>query len=104
MPIHMPTHEPEIELSAGSLKSDLVEFLYNNPDYGYQPEELERHFTTTEETIADTLSELHAMGYIGITIDGYYHSLPGRKRLTELRSARKPASSMFTQPTIEHDS
>jgi len=50
MPIRLDTYEPDIELLPGTAKSDIIAFLYDNPELGFRPKELVDHLelpTTT---------------------------------------------------------
>lgn len=41
MPVHLDTHEPDVDLTPGTAKSEIVSFLYREPEFGFKPKELE---------------------------------------------------------------
>jgi hypothetical protein len=101
MPVHLDTHEPDIDLTPGTTKSDLVAFLYNNPEYGYKPSELREELDIPHGTATTTLKRLHEAGYIGKTEDSYYHALENREPLRRYVAGLDQLDRMFTQPSNE---
>jgi DNA-binding MarR family transcriptional regulator len=99
MPVHLDTHDPKIDLTPGTTKSDIVAFLYNNPEYGYKPSELREHLDVPHGTATTTLKRLHEAGYIGKTEDSYYHALEQRERLRRYVASLDQLDRMFTPPT-----
>ena len=101
MPVHLDTHDPDIDLTPGTTKSDIVAFLYSNPKYGYRPAELGTHLDIPHGTATTTLKRLHEAGYIGKTEDSYYHALEGREALRRYVASLDQLDRLFTQPTDE---
>jgi hypothetical protein len=81
MPVRLDTHDPEIDLTLGTTKSDIVAFLYENPEYGYRPAEIRDRLDIPHGTATTTLKCLQDHGYLGKTEDGYYHALDNREDL-----------------------
>ena len=101
MPVHLDTHEPDIDLTPGTTKSDLVAFLYNNSEYGYKPSELREELDIPHGTATTTLKRLHEAGYIEKTEDSYYHALENREPLRRYVAGLDQLDRMFTQPSSE---
>jgi DNA-binding MarR family transcriptional regulator len=99
MPVHLDTHDPDVDLRPGTTKSDIVAFLYNNPEYGYKPSEVSDHLDIPHGTATTTLKRLHEAGYIGKTDDSYYHALEHREALRRYVAGLDQLDRMFTQPT-----
>lgn len=81
MPVHLDTHTPDVDLTPGTTKSDIVAFLYENPEYGYKPLEVKEQLGIPHGTATTTLKRLHEESYIGKTDDGWYHALDHREDL-----------------------
>ena len=81
MPVHLDTHEPDVELTPGTAKSDIIAFLYDNTELGFKPKELEDHLELPHGTVTTTLTRLYNDGYIGKTRDSHYHALEHREDL-----------------------
>lgn len=103
MPVHLDTHTPDADLTPGTTKSDIVAFLYNNPEYGYKPAEVKEHLDIPHGTATTTLKRLHEEGYIGKTDDSYYHALDNREDLRHYVAALDQLHRMFNQPTDAPD-
>lgn len=101
MPVHIDTHNPEIDLTPGTTKSDIVAFLYSNPEYGYKPAEIRNQLTIPHGTATTTLKRLQEDGFIGKTQDGYYHALENREDLQRYVSSLDQLERMFRQPIEE---
>lgn len=95
MPVHLDTHDPEIDLEPGTVKSDIVAFLYEHPEYGYKPIEVKEQLGIPHGTATTTLKRLRDEGYIGKTEDSYYHALDNREDLTHYVSSLKQVHRMF---------
>lgn len=104
MPVHIDTHNPDIAVTPGTTKSDIVAFLYNNPEYGYKPAEVREHLDIPHGTATTTLKRLHENGYIGKTTDSYYHSLDHREDLQRYVAGLDQLNRMFNQPDESHPS
>lgn len=96
MPIHLETHDPELELTPGTTKSDIVAFLYRNDDYGYSPQEIHTELDIPHNTAKVTLKRLYDDEYIDKTPDGYYHARPDREDLYRYTTALDQLDRMFT--------
>lgn len=101
MPVHLDTHNPDIDLTVGTTKSDIVAFLYNNLEYGYRPSEVREHLDIPHGTATTTLKRLHETGYIGKTADSYYHALDHREDLRRYVAGLDQLDRMFSQPPDE---
>lgn len=75
MPIHLESHTPDIDLEPGTTRSDIVSFLYRNPEFGFRPAEIKEALDIPRGTATTTLTRLHDEGYIGKTTDSYYYAL-----------------------------
>lgn len=75
MPVHLDTHDSEVDLTPGTTKSDIVAFLYHNAEFGYKPAEVRERLDIPHGTATTTLKRLHEAGYVGKTSDSYYHAL-----------------------------
>lgn len=106
MPVHLDTHDPDIDLIPGTVKSDIVAFLYDNTEYGYKPIEVKDQLGIPHGTATTTLKRLHDEGYIGKTDDSYYHALDNREDLIHYVSSLDQLHRMFRmydRPTDEAD-
>ena len=99
MPVHLDSHDPEIDLTPGTTKSDIVAFLYSNPQYGYRPNEITTELDIPHGTTTTTLTRLHEEGYIGKTEDSYYYALENREDLRRYVASLDQLDRMFTQPS-----
>jgi len=81
MPVHLDTHEPDVELTPGTAKSDIIAFLYDNTELGFKPKELEDQLELPHGTVTTTLTRLYNDGFIGKTRDSHYHALEHREDL-----------------------
>jgi len=103
MPVHLDTHDPDVELTPGTTKSELVAFLYRHPEYGYRPSELGDRLNIPQGTATATLMRLHNQEYIGKTDDSYYHALAHREDLRRYVASLDQLDRLFDQPTGETD-
>jgi DNA-binding MarR family transcriptional regulator len=101
MPVHLDTHNPDIDLTPRTTKSDIVAFLYDNPEYGYRPSEIREHLDIPHGTATATLKRLYEAGYIGKTEDSYYYALEQRETLRRYVASLDQLDQMFTHPTNE---
>jgi DNA-binding MarR family transcriptional regulator len=97
MPVHLDTHAPDIDLTPGTTKSDIVAFLYNNPEYGYRPSEIREHLDIPHGIATTTLKRLHEASYIGKTEDSYYHALEHRETLRRYVAGLDQLDRMFSR-------
>jgi DNA-binding MarR family transcriptional regulator len=95
MPVHLDTHEPDVDLTPGTAKSDIVAFLYDNPDLGFKPKELEDHLELPHGTVTTTLKRLYDDGLIGKTSDSHYHALEHREDLHRYVASLDQLERMF---------
>lgn len=96
MPVHLETHDPELELTPGTTKSDIVAFLYRNDDYGYSPQDIHTELDIPHNTAKVTLKRLYDDEYIDKTPDGYYHARSDREDLYRYTAALDGLDRMFT--------
>lgn len=99
MPISLDRHDPDIGLTPGTTKSDIVAFLYQNDEYGYSPREIHEELDIPHNTAKVTLKRLYDNEFIEKTPDGYYHARSDRDDLYRYLGALKGLDRMFT----EHD-
>lgn len=102
MPVPLDTHDPEIDLTPGTTKSDIVAFLYENSEYGYKPAEVRDRLDIPHGTATTTLKRLHDLGYLGKTEDGYYHALDNREDLQRYVAGLNQLERLFSHPTREN--
>lgn len=103
MPVHLDTHEPEVDLMPGTAKSDIVVFLYSHPEFGFKPKELEDHLDLPHGTVTTTLTRLYDRGFIGKTTDSHYHALEHRKDLHRYVSSPDQVQRMFKVEDFEEN-
>ena len=95
MPVHLDTHEPDVELTPGTAKSDIIAFLYDNTELGFKPKELEDHLELPHGTVTTTLTRLYNDGFIGKTRDSHYHALDHREDLHRYVASLDQLERMF---------
>lgn len=95
MPVPLETHDPEIELTPGTTKSDVVGFLYRNDDYGYSPREIADELGIPHNTAKVTLKRLFDDEYLEKTSDGFYHARSDREDLYRYSAALDGLERMF---------
>ncbi|MEF8777265.1 MAG: MarR family transcriptional regulator [Haloarculaceae archaeon] len=99
MPVHLDTHEPDVDLTPGTAKSDIVSFLYSEPEFGFKPTELEDALDLPHGTVTTTLKRLYDQGFIGKTADSHYHALEHREDLHRYVSSLDQVQRMFEEET-----
>jgi len=99
MPISLDGHNPDIGLTPGTTKSDIVAFLYQNDEYGYSPREVHEALDIPHSTAKVTLKRLYDNEFIEKTPDGYYHARADRDDLYRYLGALNGLDRMFA----EHD-
>lgn len=87
MPVHLDTHTPELEIDPGTTKGRIIAFLYQTPEFGYKPVEIQEELKIPKGTATGTLTRLYDEGYIGKTKDSYYHALEGQEELRRFASS-----------------
>lgn len=95
MPVYLDTHDPELDLRPGTTKSDIVAYLYQNPEWGFSPKDIDEALDIPRGTATTTLGRLHEEGYVGKTSDGYYHALPGRDEIDRYVANLDQVTRMF---------
>jgi DNA-binding MarR family transcriptional regulator len=95
VPVHLDTHEPDVALTPGTAKSDIVAFLYNNSELGFKPKELEDHLELPHGTVTTTLSRLYNDGLVGKTRDSHYHALEHREDLRRYVASLDQLNNLF---------
>jgi DNA-binding MarR family transcriptional regulator len=78
MPVRLEDHDPDIDLRPGTTRSDIVVYLYRNPELGYSPQDITDALDIPRGTATTTLNRLSEDGYLGKTDDGYYYALSDR--------------------------
>lgn len=95
MPVLLDDHDPEIDLRPGTTKSGIVAHLYQNPEWGYSPQDLKETLDIPRGTATTTLKRLNDDGYVGKTDDGYYYALDERKDIRQYVSSLDQVHRMF---------
>ncbi|GAB7020953.1 MarR family transcriptional regulator [Halostagnicola bangensis] len=95
MPVLLEDHDPELTLRPGTTKSDIVAYLYQNPEWGYSPQDLKEALDIPRGTATTTLKRLYDDGYIGKTDDGYYHALSDREDIRRYVSSLDQVHRLF---------
>jgi DNA-binding MarR family transcriptional regulator len=95
MPILLEDHDAEIDLRPGTTKSDIVAYLYQNPEWGYSPQDVKEALDIPRGTATTTLKRLYDDDYIGKTEDGYYHALGERDDIRRYVANLNQAQRMF---------
>ena len=95
MPVFLDDHDAELALRPGTTKSEIVAFLYRNPEWGYSPKDLKESLDIPRGTATTTLKRLYDDDYIGKTDDGYYHALSNREDIRRYVSNLNQANRMF---------
>lgn len=101
MPVSLEDHDPNLDLTPGTTKSDIVAFLYNNDEYGYSPRDIHNELEIPHNTAKVTLKRLYDSDYIDKTPDGYYHARSDREDLYRYTAALDGLDRMFA--TYEED-
>jgi len=95
MPVHLKNHNAELDLRPGTTKSDIVAYLYRNPEWGYSPQEIKEALDIPRGTATTTLKRLYDDDYVGKTDDGYYHALSDRDDIRRYVSSLDQVHRMF---------
>lgn len=95
MPVLLKDHDSELDLRPGTTKSDIVAFLYQNPEWGYSPQEIKEALDIPRGTATTTLTRLHDDDYVGKTDDGYYFALSEREDIRRYVSSLNQVDRMF---------
>ena len=95
MPILLENHDAEINLRPETTKSDIVAYLYQNPEWGYSPQDIKDALEIPRGTATTTLKRLYDDDYIGKTEDGYYHALGDRDDIRRYVANLTQAERMF---------
>ncbi len=95
MPVLLEDHDPELTLRPGTTKSDIVAYLYQNPEWGYSPQDLKEALDIPRGTATTTLKRLYDDDYIGKTDDGYYHALSDREDIRRYVSSLDQIHRLF---------
>jgi len=106
MPVSLENHDPGLDLTPGTTKSDVVAFLYNNDEYGYSPRDIHNEIDIPHNTAKVTLKRLYDNDYIDKTPDGYYHARTDREDLYRYTAALDGLDRMFAtyeEEAIEED-
>lgn len=99
MPVHLDSHEPDVDLTPGTAKSDIVAFLYGQPEFGFKPREVEDELDLPHGTVTTTLTRLYDQGFVGKTTDSHYHALEHREDLHRYVSSLDQVERLFEGET-----
>ena len=95
--VRLEDHEPDVELKPGTAKSDIVELLYRNDEYGYQPQAVHEELGIPHNTAKGTLRRLKKNGYVDQTEDGFYHARDDREDLFRYVGGLDGLDRMFAE-------
>jgi predicted transcriptional regulator len=95
MPIDLDSHNISVDLTYGTMRSDLVVFLYAHSDAGFTPVEISQALDATPENVETELESLHETGHIGKTPSGHYHALATREILNRYVASIEQTKRMF---------
>ena len=95
MPVRLEYHDSELDLRPGTTKSEIVAYLYRNPEWGYSPQEIKETLDIPRGTATTTLKRLYDDNYLGKTDDGYYHALDQREDIRRYVSSLTQVHRMF---------
>ncbi|WP_435196131.1 MarR family transcriptional regulator [Natronomonas sp. EA1] len=95
MPVLLKDHDSDLELRPGTTKSDIVVYLYQNPEWGYSPQEIKEALDIPRGTATTTLKRLHDDDYVGKTDDGYYYALSERDDIRRYLSSLNQVDRLF---------
>jgi hypothetical protein len=95
--VRLEDHDPDVNLKPGTTKSDIVELLYRNDEFGYQPQAVHEELNIPHNTAKGTLRRLNEEGYIDQTEDGYYHARHDREDLYRHVGAIDGLNRMFAE-------
>ncbi|NUE02265.1 MarR family transcriptional regulator [Halorubraceae archaeon YAN] len=95
MPVYLNQHDPELDLRPGTTKSDIVAHLYQNPEWGFSPKDIDERLGIPRGTATTTLLRLYEEEYVGKTDDGYYHALSDRDDLQRYVANLEQVNRMF---------
>lgn len=95
MPVLLEDHDPDLTLRPGTTKSQIVAYLYQNPEWGYSPQEIKESLNIPRGTATTTLKRLYDDGYVGKTDDGYYHALSDREDIRRYVANLNQVDRMF---------
>jgi len=95
MPVLLKDHDSELTLRPGTTKSDIVAYLYQNPEWGYSPQDIKEALDIPRGTATTTLKRLYDDDYIGKTDDGYYYALSEREDIRRYVSSLDQVGRMF---------
>jgi DNA-binding MarR family transcriptional regulator len=95
MPVFLEDHDPDLSLRPGTTKSDIVAYLYRNPEWGYSPQEVAESLDIPRGTATTTLARLYDNDYVGKTEDGYYYALDERADIRRYVSSLDQLHRLF---------
>ena len=95
MPINLEAHDPDVTLTPGTTKSDIVMYLYQHPELGFRPAEIREALDVPRGTVTTTLKRLYEDDYVGKTEDGYYYALSRRDDLHRYVASHEQLTRMF---------
>lgn len=101
MPINLETHDPDVTLTPGTTKSEIVMYLYQHPELGFRPAEIRDALDVPRGTATTTLKRLYEDDYVGKTEDGYYYALSHRDDLHRYVASHEQLTRMFTDRSAD---
>jgi DNA-binding MarR family transcriptional regulator len=101
MPSSSDTHDADIDLIPGTPTSEIVAFLYRNPDDRFDADDIRERLDIPQRTITTTLTQLNNGGLIGETGGKCYHALDHREDLRRYVGSLNELETMFTDKTYD---
>jgi Mn-dependent DtxR family transcriptional regulator len=101
VPINLETHDPDVTLTPGTTKSEIVMYLYQHPELGFRPAEIRDALDVPRGTVTTTLKRLYEDDYVGKTEDGYYYALSHRDDLHRYVASHEQLTRMFTDRSAD---
>ncbi|MDZ7850685.1 MAG: helix-turn-helix domain-containing protein [Halodesulfurarchaeum sp.] len=98
MPIHLESHDSDVNLTPGTTKSDIVVMLYTNPKLGFRPAEISEALDIPRGTATTTVKRLCEQGYIEKTDNSYYHAIDHREDLRRYVGSLDQLERLFDRP------
>jgi len=103
MPVPSDSHNTDIDLIPGTPKSDIVAFLYSNPDKRFSADDIREQLDISHRMVSTTLTRLNSGGLIEETGDRYYHALEHRDDLRRYVGSLDQLEAMFDDKNYDED-
>ena len=101
MPVRLDEHDPDLDLTPGTTKSDIIAFLYDHSGLGFRPSEVSDRLDIPAGTATTTLIRLYDKDLVGKTNDSYYHAIENREDLFRYLASLEATERMFEDKDYE---